>query len=206
MGVSCNYMVDHPPIRLRITLPDDAIDVSDFSLNHERNRNTLRSLIINEFLKEQPGTGKGPLTSKYRYDVEELSDGRKVYLIRPAYLNKGFDFVINVEGATFLNGGTVPKHADISSDIRTKLAALSPDLQATFKQQMLELAEKIFYGIETDEIMDNYELEEEFNDLPGLDYEIILRVIKWFFIEQDVCYWNWSGRAMFMKGLRELLA
>jgi len=30
---------------------------------------------------------------------------------------------------------------------------------------------------------------------------IIILAIKWLFIEQDVTYWNWSGRVMLMNGL-----
>ena len=32
---------------------------------------------------------------------------------------------------------------------------------------------------------------------------IIILAIKWLFIEQDVTYWNWSGRAMLMNGLEK---
>src|SRR3989344_5028672 len=193
-------MVGHPIIRLRAVLPEGDIDSADLSLNHIRNRNTLRSFVINEFLKEQPGTGNKELTSVCRYDAEELSDGRKVYLTRPAYLNKGFDFVVNVEGMIFPNGKTNPRHEDIFSDINLKIAAVPQEMVPVFKQQMLEMIEKIFYGVEADLIMENFELEEEFHRLPGLDYELILKVIKWLFIEQDICYWNWSGRGMLIKG------
>ena len=136
-------MVVHPIIRLRAVLPEGDIDSADLSLNHIRNRNTLRSFVINEFLKEQPGTGNKELTSVCRYDAEELSDGRKVYLTRPAYLNKGFDFVVNVEGMIFPNGKTNPRHEDIFSDINLKIAAVPQEMVPVFKQQMLEMIEKI---------------------------------------------------------------
>jgi len=35
----------------------------------------------------------------------------------------------------------------------------------------------------------------------GLPVDMLLHVIKWFFIEQDVTYWNYSGRGMFMSGV-----
>jgi hypothetical protein len=39
----------------------------------------------------------------------------------------------------------------------------------------------------------------------GMGYPVdgILMSIKWLFIEQDVTYWNWSGRAMLFNGLLE---
>lgn len=201
-------MTMHPTKKLKIELQDDAINSADLTTNHDRNRNTLRSLVINEFLKEQPGTGTKELTSVWRYDVEELSDGRKIFLTRPAFLNKGFDFVVNVEGITFPNGKTNPRHIDIYNDIKAKLFTLDPLIKNNverFKQQMLEMIEKVYYGVEIELIIENYELDEEFCNLPGLDYEVILKVIKWLFIEQDICYWNWSGRAMLMGGLKDLL-
>ena len=203
------YMVMHPTVRLKIELPEDAVSVSDLSLNHDRNRNTLRTLAITEFLKESPGTGNKDLTSAWRYDVEELSDGRMIYITRPAFLNKGFDFVVNVEKANFPNGKTYPRHVDISDDLRTKLSSLTPlgtKVVERFKNQMLEMLEQVYYGVDIELIVENYELDEEFISMPGMEYEVILKVVKWLFIEQDICYWNWSGRAMLMKGLREVLA
>jgi hypothetical protein len=37
-----------------------------------------------------------------------------------------------------------------------------------------------------------------FKDYEGTAHpiEIILLAIKWLFIEQDITYWNWSGRDM----------
>ena len=35
----------------------------------------------------------------------------------------------------------------------------------------------------------------------GNSVDLILKVAKWFFIEQDIRYWNYSGRAMFMSGV-----
>ena len=41
--------------------------------------------------------------------------------------------------------------------------------------------------------------EEEYNPIhfqTGFSAEHILKVIKWLFIEQDIAYWNYSGRYM----------
>ena len=37
-----------------------------------------------------------------------------------------------------------------------------------------------------------------------LSIEALLKIIKWFFIEQDIRYWLYSGRAMLMEGIRSV--
>ena len=38
----------------------------------------------------------------------------------------------------------------------------------------------------------------------GLPTDLILKVLKWLFIEQDITYWNRSGRDMFYNSIIEL--
>jgi hypothetical protein len=73
---------------------------SELTINNGTRRQ-FRERIIQEFLKEEPGTGKGELTSKYTYFVETLANGKRIFLTRPARLNNGFDFEIRVEGMKF---------------------------------------------------------------------------------------------------------
>ena len=42
-----------------------------------------------------------------------------------------------------------------------------------------------------------------FTDFDGNTHplEIVLLAIRWLFIEQDITYWNFSGRSMLMNGL-----
>jgi hypothetical protein len=77
------------------------VKVIDFTIHNCKSREQLRKILILKFLEEEPGQGTGNLTSYYRYNVETLSDGKRVYLARPARLNHGFDFTIHVEGAFF---------------------------------------------------------------------------------------------------------
>jgi len=51
--------------------------------NHENDRNALRTLLLDRLVGEKAGTGKGENTSKYRYNVESLSCGNRIYLTRP---------------------------------------------------------------------------------------------------------------------------
>lgn len=201
-------MAIYTTINLRVALPAEALE-GDVVANHERNRNALRALVIQEFLKESAGKGTGQLAANFKYEVESISGGNTIFLTRPVPLNKGFDFIVHVGGATFSNKKTNPKHDDIVNDIKAKIDSIrSRDSSLTkgFKDSMLEMIEKVFYCIDPELIIENFELDEEFRDVPGLSYEVLLKSLKWLFIEQDIRYWNWSGRGMLMKGLRELLA
>jgi hypothetical protein len=94
-------------------------------------RINIRKQVIMKFLDEEPGTGKGELCSRYIYEVENLNDGRKIILKRPASLNKGVDFTVHIENARFGNRGAVdmPSHSDIFQDLAGKISSNSADYE-----------------------------------------------------------------------------
>ena len=184
-------MVLYPAINLTAKL-------TELNKNHEENRNNLRKIVIDCFIKEKAGQGKGDETSKYKYIVESLNSGKRVYLTRPVPLNKGFDFIIHVENYTFLNGKDNPRHDDITGDLKKKKQT---NQQAYNK--LIQAVEEVFYCKDPDYIYPAYRTSlTALNQ--GLSPELILKVIKWFFIEQDIRYWNWSGRNMFINGIRNI--
>lgn len=69
----------YPEIELTIKL-------DNITGNHENDRNALRTLLLDKLVGEKAGTGKGEKTSKYRYNVESLSCGNRIYLTRPCRL------------------------------------------------------------------------------------------------------------------------
>jgi len=159
----------------------------------KNNRSELRKEIINFFLKENPGTGKGEFTSRYNYVVKKKGN-REVYLKRPAQFNNGFDFTLNVSNINFNQGGratTRPTHGNILDDLFQKKVA-NAELYNELKIQI----DKIYNCQSPDKF--------EFNFGIGLDTEILLECIKWLFVEQDVTYWNYSGRAMFYSKIQEI--
>ncbi len=182
-------MVLHPEVNLTVKL-------ESFSGNHEKDRNALRQLVLDEFIIEQAGTGKGNLTSKYRYNVELLSSGRSIYLERPAVLNKGFDFVIHVENEIFMNGKSNPKHADILGDLRTKKNA-----DINIFNKLVDGIGRVYDCEDPDDFLYEYK-DVVFKE--GFSIELIMKVIKWLFIEQDIRFWNWSGRSMFMEYIQNI--
>ena len=68
------------------------------------NSKQMRDDEIDLLQNEQPGTGTGINASKYIYEVESFNFNQhqyKIQLCRPAKLNKGFDFTVNVLGLCF---------------------------------------------------------------------------------------------------------
>ncbi|MCK4463847.1 MAG: DNA adenine methylase [Candidatus Omnitrophica bacterium] len=119
--------------------------------DHEKNRNKLRKIVIDSFISEKAGSGKGDDTSKYKYIVETLNSGDRIYLTRPVSLNKGFDFIIHVENNSFKKGKDNPRHADISEDLTYKKHA---DAQAY--NELVRALEDVFYCKDPDDVYPAY--------------------------------------------------
>lgn len=159
-------------------------------------RSIIRHELINIFLKEEPGTGKKDLCSFYNYFVDTLADGKRIILKRPARLNKGFDFEVHVEDTNFgmKRWRTMPSHDDIYYDLEKK---------AEENPQEFDKVRKIIKQLfECSHVEDK--IIRSLNFATGYSIEAILKSIQWLFIEQDMTYWNWSGREMFYSHLKEL--
>jgi hypothetical protein len=135
--------------------------------------------------------------SSYRYFVETCHDGTRVYLRRPTFLNKGFDFQVNVEGfrsKTRKGKGVtkeMPSHPDIINDLRAKLRE-KPSLRADLYNAIC----KVYDCAEPARVLAKHPRLRKFRK--GLPVEKTLKIIKWLFIEQDLTYWLGTGRNMFM--------
>lgn len=161
---------------------------------------SYRKQLIEEFINEQPGTTNS--VTEYYYFVETLQNNNRIYLKRPTSLNKGVDFEVRVENTQFRYGkhgniistGNRPSHNDLRNDLAQKKAE-NPDefgrlktlLDKTYNCRPIKDEEYKGYTFKT-----------------GHSVEIIFKSLKWLFIEQDVTYWNRSGRAMLYQGLSEL--
>ena len=160
------------------------------SFSNEGTRNEVRMRVVHFLESELPGTGKDEAATHYTYYVETLSNGDRVYLQRPANLYNGFDFLVCVENANYAKTGkrkrNYPKHSDFADDLELKKAS-----DPVMYKSLWLLIKKVF---ECHDVS-----EEEIAAVcftVGLPVDHIVKTIKWLFIEQDIRYWNYSGRSM----------
>ena len=156
-------------------------------------RRTLRRAIAEKLSDENAYTN-------YRYNVEHCQSGKRVYLLRPAWLNKGFDFQVNVEGLVKVvkpgKGTTreMPSHADLTHDLRSKLTE-RPNDGAT----LLEAVGAVYDCGDPADIVGRVPSLTAFKT--GWPVDQLLYIIKWLMIEQDVTYWLYTGRDKLMSSI-----
>lgn len=79
-----------------------------------------------------------------------------------------------------------PKHEDLGADLQKK------------KQENLEMYTRLYVLLKR--VFECHDVfEQEYSGIyfnSGLPVDHILKTIKWLFIEQDIRYWNYSGRNM----------
>ena len=170
--------------------------VIDYKLKVFGDRNNVRMAVVNELSKEEPGKGKDELASRYTYFVETLSDGKRVYLRRPANLHNGFDFVVCIENQNFNPSGrrrNYPKHDDIIDDLKIKKAE-----DEIKYMKLFSVLEKVY------SCQDVCQEEMMIDFRSGYSSELIIKTLKWLFIEQDIRYWNYSGRDMLWNGIKNI--
>ena len=166
-----------------------------YSFSNLGTPNEVRMRVVEKFSEEKKGSGKKDLASRYTYYVETLSDGNRIYLRRPAYLHNGFDFLVCVENVNFSTSHkkrNAPTHEDILTDLKTKKTN-EPDLY----KEIYTLIEKIY---NCQEVADAQLLSLNFTS-GRFSAEMIVKVLKWLFIEQDIRYWNYSGRDMLFSNI-----
>lgn len=174
--------------------------MAEYKINYKLNvfgdRNKVRMAVVDELSKEQPGQGKGDLASRYTYYVETLSDGNRIYLKRPANLHNGFDFVVGVENYNFNPSGrrrNYPKHDDIIQDLISKKKESAEQYNNLFS---------VLLKVYKCDLINEYKMNIEFKS--GYSSELIIKTLKWLFIEQDIRYWNYSGRDMLWNVIKSI--
>ncbi len=160
----------------------------NWNLPKINSRNELRKYVVLKFMEEKPGQGTGKLVSRYKYNVERFLDGRKLYLIRPAQYKMGFDFQIWMENWNKLNLNKMPSYKDVIQDLKYK------QLENQNKFNFLLKAINQIYICEDDDRILKWLQEKKISFSIGENINILLKIIKWMFIEQDIRYWNFSGR------------
>lgn len=138
--------------------------------------------------------------TNYRYNVETCTDGCQVYLLRPTWLNKGFDFQVNLEGFRSTikkarkNMAERPSHADILSDVQAKISG-SPRII----EDLYSAIAAVFNCEEPDDVIGRFAVLRTVGE--GLTIDKLLKILKWLFVEQDLTYWLHTGRNKLMHKL-----
>lgn len=155
------------------------------NVDHLTNKQDIRIFIIHTWLKESIG-------KKYRYFVETLSDDNRIYLERPANLNKGCDFVIYAENYyKFKNKNDKPPP-------HKKLFSIFDELKQSYSaEQLIDFFDLVTKVHQCENIF------VENHSYLNMELELPLKLVKWFFIEQDVTYWNYNGRDMLYDGIKK---
>lgn len=158
-----------------------------------KTREQLRKEVVNVFLSEKKGWFEGDIqhVTHYKYFVEKLVDGRRIYLLRPTFLNKGIDFQVWIEKYDGIVDRR-PSHKDLLADLRTKKQE-----NPTEVRKLGAAILQVYDCEEPDVIIKRMALQF----MKGFSVELLLKALKWLFIEQDVTYWNYDGRAMLRNAL-----
>lgn len=158
-------------------------------------RAELRKVVVNHFLDEKKGYWKDEtqIVTRYRYLVERLKDGSRIFLLRPTFLNKGIDFQVWVEK---LDGDKDkrPSHGTIIEDLKLKLKESPAQRKA-----LMKAVERVWNCEDPDKVCSEIPLKFK----KGHSCELVLKAVKWLFIEQDVTYWNYDGRMKLWNAIQE---
>ncbi len=148
-------------------------------------RNEIVRKVVNTFIKtEYHKKGKGVT---FRYPVEKLPSNRRLFITRPGH-KKNFDFKVEVTEEMGLKEG---KHDQVVLDLRMKKQRNPQEFEG-----FLRAIEEVYHCSENDvdRVLTRYSnLKETFGT--GAELEVILKILKWLFIMEDIVYWDVEGRA-----------
>jgi len=158
-------------------------------------RHDIVKKVVNIFIDaESQQRGHGV---KFRYPVENLSIGEQLFIFRPAGLNKwNFDFKVEVLEKFGFGKGT---HNDIILDFQNKKQENPQKFNV-----LLQVLTAIYDCSENDvdRLLENYpDLQTSFQT--GAKIDILLKVVKWMFIMEDIVYWNYKGRTKLYDAFME---
>jgi len=158
-------------------------------------RHEIVKKVVNIFIDaENQQRGKG---IKFRYPVENLSTSKQLFIFRPGGLNKwNFDFKVEVLEEFGLGKGT---HDEIILDLKNKKQENPQKFSV-----LLETITALYSCSENDvdRLLEKTDLQRGFQ--AGAKVDILLKIVKWMFIMEDIVYWNYQGRSMLYNALKEV--
>lgn len=170
------------------------IDAGNIKIQGSLSRHEIVRKVINIFIdNENRQRGKGV---KFRYPVENLSNNKKLFIFRPGGLNKwNFDFKVEVLEEFGLGRGT---HDEIILDLKNKKRENSKKFS-----KLLNAITNLYNCSENnvDRLLKNHpNLQTSFKT--GAKVDILLKILKWMFIMEDIVYWSYQGRSMLFNAIK----
>lgn len=162
------------------------IDIRGSMPRHEVIREVVNTFIETEYAEKGGGT-------LFRYPVEILSEGQ-LFIMRPGH-KKNFDFKVDVEESFGIGKGS---HDEIIKDVMDKKKENKDKFGDLFK-----LITKMYKCSENDIdtlLVNREDLIKSFKT--GTSIEILLKVLKWLFIMEDIIYWDNEGRSFLFNYLK----
>ena len=132
-----------------------------------------------EFEKDKKGKD-----IEFRYPVEELSIGKKLYIHRPG-VKWNFDFRVEIPSNCGLEEG---RHDQIA-----KLLRQIKESNETDFNHLWDIIFNLYHckNNDVDAMLSKISISKINNIAP----DVLLKVIKWLFIMEDIIYWHYEGRA-----------
>ena len=161
------------------------IECSEIKIKGTLPRHKIVKKVVDTFIKtEYQEKGKGV---EFWYPVENLPDNKRLFIARPGH-KKNFDFKVEVTEEMGLKEG---KHEQVVLDLRAKKQC-NPQKFEDF----LCAVEEIYHCSENDidRLLPRYSNLKEAS-VTGAEVEVILKILKWLFIMEDIVYWDVEGRA-----------
>lgn len=163
-------------------------------------RELIKKEVSSWFNEELPGSDLKKIakeSTKYYYVVESYND-YKIVLQRPGTRKKGYDFSVAIENKNDdllfkkNNKFKTPRFEDLVTILKKCKKDISKSKYEIIKKALNNIYNCSSYKFGKKSIY-------KYKNFDGvlIPIEIILLAIKWIFIEEDLNYWNWSGRAKF---------
>jgi hypothetical protein len=167
------------------------------------NRREFRSALIGAFVDEEPGTGTAEQCTRYIYEVDASPSGHTIELHRPAFLNKGIDFTVRCLSVVFNGKNPHWRHVPTHDDLIEVLASLKAEYPRRYRDVSASLT-RVYHcqGRVNLKAIADISAEPAVPRAEGCPADVAVLIAKWLFAEQDLTYWNNSGRAMLFNKLR----
>jgi hypothetical protein len=152
-----------------------------------------RKYVISLFLDEKKGTKN----YYYAYEVEKMTDGSAIYLLRPTW-KWGLDYYVVIKHSNGKVDG--PKFEILEKDLQQKKRS-HPKLYGSLHNALND----VHAGKDPMRVLASHAELTKFNSV-GQPVENVLKIAKWLFIDEDIKYWAYKGRDKWKGSLDELAA